>query len=215
MKYKNVVWDWNGTLLDDLQTGVDTLADMLSRRGIQPLGVEEYKRQFGFPVVDFYVKVGFDLKAESLHDLSVDFVETYDKYAAGLQLNRGVEEVLCALKASGRHQYILSALREDALQQMAGDFQISSFFEQICGSDNIYAAGKIERGRRMVELYGLCPAETLMVGDTLHDAEVAEALGFDCVLYAGGHNDLARLSTVAPVIYEMPELLDWLDNNDR
>lgn len=83
-KYANIVWDWNGTLLDDLQAGVDALADMLSRRGITPLTPDEYKEQFGFPVEDFYRKVGFDMEAESMHDLSVDFVEAYDKYAGNL-----------------------------------------------------------------------------------------------------------------------------------
>ncbi len=214
MKYKNIVWDWNGTLLDDLQTGVDTLAEMLSRRNIKPLSVEEYKKLFGFPVIDFYAKVGFDLQAESMHDLSVDFVETYDKNAKELQLNEGVENVLVSLKESGRQQYILSALREDLLQQMTADFHISSYFEQICGSDNIYAAGKIDRGKRMVNTYKLCPAETLMVGDTLHDAEVAKALGFDCLLFTGGHNDQVRLRKVAPTISQLSGLLKWLNEFD-
>lgn len=53
MKYKNVVWDWNGTLLDDVETGVNTLNDMLGRRGLHQLSVEEYKDMFGFPVIDF------------------------------------------------------------------------------------------------------------------------------------------------------------------
>ena len=56
-KYKNLVWDWNGTLLDDITAGVETLNDMLEKRGLQKLSVEEYKDVFGFPVVDFYKKV--------------------------------------------------------------------------------------------------------------------------------------------------------------
>lgn len=209
-EYRNIVWDWNGTLLDDVETGVRTLADMLQRRGISPLSVEEYKVQFGFPVVDFYHKVGFDMEAESMHELSVDFVETYDKYAGSLTLNPHVPEVLEQLRSKGMHQYILSALREDLLKQMTQEFGIAGCFEQICGSDNIYASGKVERGRRMVESFGISPDVTLMVGDTLHDAEVAEALGFDCVLYTGGHNDEARLRTKAPVLKDLVELLDWL-----
>ncbi len=214
MRYKNIVWDWNGTLLNDLQTGVDTLADMLLRRSIAPLNIEEYKKKFGFPVVDFYVRIGFDLQVESMQDLSVDFVETYNKYACELQLNEGVRDVLTSLKKSGRHQYILSALREDLLQQMVADFHILSYFEDLCGSDNIYAAGKIERGKCMVETCNLCPSETLMVGDTVHDAEVAEALGFDCLLFTGGHNDRIRLQARGAVISRIPELLKWLEMNE-
>ena len=81
MKYKNVVWDWNGTLLNDVKVGVNTLNDMLGRRGLPLLSVEDYKEKFGFPVIDFYDRVGFDMEKESFHELSVDFVETYDKYA--------------------------------------------------------------------------------------------------------------------------------------
>lgn len=208
MKYRNIVWDWNGTLLDDVQAGVDTLNDMLGRRGLPLLSLDGYKDVFGFPVVDFYKKVGFDMEKESLHEISVDFVETYDRFAGDLTLNRAVPEVLRRIKRSGRKQYILSALKENLLKQMVLDFHIGECFEHVCGSDNIYAAGKIERGKRMMEDYALCPEETLMVGDTLHDAEVAQALGFGCILYAGGHNSLRRLREKAPVIAGMEELLE-------
>lgn len=206
-KYKNIVWDWNGTLLNDLEVGVNTLNCMLVKRGLGPLTVSEYKDIFGFPVSDFYHKVGFDLEKESLHELSVDFVETYDRFAGGMTLNEAVPEVLKGIQESGRKQYILSALREDLLKQMVREFQIAGCFEKVYGSDNIYADGKVDRGKRMLESCCIDPAETLMVGDTLHDAEVADALGFDCILYAGGHNSKWRLKEKAAVIDEMRELL--------
>lgn len=208
MKYRNIVWDWNGTLLNDVEVGVNTLNDMLGRRNLPLLSVENYKDRFGFPVLDFYHKVGFDMERESFHALSVDFVDTYDKYAGQVDLNPFVPEVLAGIQQSGGKQYILSALREDLLKQMIRDFQIDSCFDQACGSDNIYAAGKVDRGVRMLETYDIDPGETLMVGDTIHDAEVAEALGFDCLLYAGGHNSEWRLREKAPVIHEMRELLE-------
>ena len=208
MKYKNIVWDWNGTLLNDVQIGVNTLNDMLGRRGLTLLTEQDYKDYFGFPVVDFYHQVGFDMVKESFHELSLDFVETYDKYAGGVALNPHVPEVLTGIRQSGLGQYILSALKEDLLHQMLCDFQIDSQFDSACGSDNIYAAGKVDRGQRMVEAIGICPEETLMVGDTIHDAEVAKALGFDCILFSGGHNSEWRLREKAPVIKDMKELLE-------
>lgn len=208
MRYKNIVWDWNGTLLNDVEVGVNTLNDMLERRGLSQLSIQQYKDQFGFPVVDFYHKVGFDMERESLHDLSIDFVKTYDSYATGVELNPQVREVLAGIQKIGVKQYILSALREDLLQQMLREFEIDSRFDRACGSDNIYAAGKIERGERMLDCCDICPAETLMVGDTLHDAEVARALGFDCILFTGGHNSEWRLMEKAPVIHRLEELLE-------
>lgn len=205
-RYKNIVWDWNGTLLDDVAVGVDTLNEMLEKRGLPRLSAEEYKDRFGFPVEKFYHDIGFDMEKESLHELSVDFVDTYDRYAVALALNPDVPDVLSEIRRAGVKQYILSALREDLLRQMLRDYGIAAYFEKACGSDNIYAAGKIERGRRMVETLDICPAETLMVGDSVHDAEVAQALGFDCVLFSGGHNSERRLREKAPVIHRLKEL---------
>lgn len=207
-KYENVIWDWNGTLLNDVKVGVDTLNDMLDRRGLPSLTVQQYKDLFEFPVICFYQRVGFDLVKESFHELSVDFVSTYDKYAEGVALNPFVQEALTYVQQSGRKQYILSALREDLLNHMLGEFAIDSHFERACGSDDIYAAGKIERGRRMLEALEIYPAKTVMIGDTVHDAEVAHALGFDCILFAGGHNSEWRLQEKAPVIHSMEELLE-------
>lgn len=206
MKYRNVVWDWNGTLLNDLETGVRTLNDMLGRRGMPALSVEEYKERFGFPVIDFYRSVGFDMEREGMHDLSVDFVETYDRFAGLLGLNAGVPEVLAGFGSAGARQYVLSALREDLLQEMLAGFGIASHFSGVCGSEDIYASGKVERGRRMLAAFGIEPADTLMVGDTVHDAEVAGALGFHCILFAGGHNSEERLAGSAPVVHRLEEL---------
>lgn len=207
MKYRNVVWDWNGTLLNDLEAGVSTLNRMLEKRGLERLTTETYKDEFGFPVIDFYKKVGFDVEGESFHDLSVDFVETYELFADQVILNEGVETVLASLQKKGIRLYVLSALREDLLQQMLHDFSIASYFDTACGSEDIYAAGKVERGLRMVEQLGIDPEDTLMVGDTIHDAEVAKALGFDCVLYSGGHNSEWRLKQKGKVIHRLEDLL--------
>ena len=205
-RYKNIVWDWNGTLLNDFTTGLRTLNDMLDRRGVSIVNEKTYKDIFGFPVIDFYHKVGFDMEKESFHNLSLDFVETYDRYITDIFLNPQVLEILPAIQQQGMKQYILSALKEDILHQMLSDFKIEDYFEQACGSDDIYASSKTERGQRMLSLYKFSPEDTLMIGDTLHDAEVAEALGFDCLLFAGGHNSEWRLREKAGVIQDFGEL---------
>ncbi|MDR1755430.1 MAG: HAD family hydrolase [Culturomica sp.] len=206
--YTNIVWDWNGTLLDDLDAGVNTLNRMLEGRGLPLLTTEQYKAQFGFPVEPFYRQVGFDLERENLHEISVDFVRTYEEFAPDVRLHREVVETLQSLREAGKIQFILSALREELLQPMVEEFGLSLYFSQVCGSDNIYAIGKVDRGRRMVGLCGIRPEETLMIGDTLHDAEVAEALGFDVLLYTGGHNSADRLSGKGRVITNLLQIPD-------
>lgn len=208
--YKNVVWDWNGTLLDDVAVGHAALCRMLGKRGLPLLTLQQYKDLFAFPVKDFYESVGFDFDRYDWHEVSLDFVTTYDLLAEGrLALTAGAEKVLKDLQAAGTKLYILSALNEESLHKMVADFGITGCFEQVCGSDNIYADGKIGRGLRMLETYPVVPEETLMVGDTLHDAEVAEALGFDSALYSGGHNSRERLAGKGVrVVDSLVEILD-------
>lgn len=206
-RYKNVVWDWNGTLLNDRETGLLALNDMLTRRHQPPMTMAGYIGHFEFPVENFYRKVGFDLDHESLDSISVDFVETYDKYfAKGYDLNPGIRETLATLHEAGVRQFVLSALREDMLGQLITEYKIDRYFCGVCGTDNIYAAGKIDRGRRMVDKYGIVPTETLMIGDTTHDAEVADALGFGKLLFTGGHNDESRLRAASQVVESISDI---------
>lgn len=208
MQYKNIVWDWNGTLLDDVSVGHGALKQMLEKRGLGTITLQQYKDLFGFPVKEFYEGLGFDFSLDSWQDVSQDFVDTYDILAGGMTLNRGVREVLSGLQERGVRQYILSALQEDTLRKMVADFAIAPCFQQVYGACDIYAGSKVGRGKMMLEECGMIPGETLMIGDTLHDAEVAGALGFDCMLYAGGHNSEWRLQGNAPVILEMQALLE-------
>lgn len=208
MKYKNIVWDWNGTLLDDVEISHQTINRMLEKRGLNTITVERYRDIFAFPVKAYYESLGFDFSRDDWNEVSVDFVDTYNSLAGGVSLSDGVAEVLNGLQQTGMNQYILSALKEDTLKNMVDDFNIRSRFREICGSNNIYADGKVQRGQEMLSRCPIDPRETLMIGDTLHDAEVAEALGFDCLLYTGGHNSEWRLKEKGRVIRRMPELLE-------
>lgn len=207
MKYKNIVWDWNGTLLDDVQVSVDTINRMLRKKRLDELTVEKYKAVFGFPVKEYYEGIGYDFNRDDWEVVSRDFVDIYGELSRNVALTSGVTSVLVGLKERGVRQYVLSALQEGLLEKMLERFGIRDYFEGVCGSDNIYADGKVARGERMLQVYPIDSRETLMVGDTLHDAEVAESLGFDIRLYAGGHNSAERLREKGIVLERMEMLL--------
>ena len=195
MEYKNVVWDWNGTLLDDVKISVDTINVMLERKHLGKLTVEEYE------------SIGFDFMRDDWEAVSRDFVNIYNDLAKDVELTPGIIPVLEGIKKKGIRQYILSALKEDLLTGMLERFGIREYFDGVCGSNNIYADGKVARGEEMLRMFPIVPGETVMVGDTLHDAEVAEALGFDFRLYAGGHNSAERLAEKGIVLQRMEQLL--------
>ncbi|MGL5681574.1 MAG: HAD family hydrolase [Marinifilaceae bacterium] len=208
-RYKNIVWDWNGTLLDDVAVNVETLNSVMQSCNLEPIGVDFYKEQFIFPVRAFYDKLGFDWEKHDWEKISVDFIETYMALSAnGLSLAKNVKQVLTELKARGFRLFVLSALKENVLKEMLETYELTDLFTGIYGAYDIYAAGKVERGRELVANEGINVSRTVMIGDTLHDAEVAHALGFDAILYSGGHNSRARLEKIAPVIDNMEELLE-------
>ena len=207
MKYKNIVWDWNGTLLDDVRISVDTINRMLEQKNLKRLTVDNYKSIFGFPVKAYYELIGFYFSRDDWEEVSINFVNTYNALAKDVELTPGIMPVLEGLKERGVRQYILSALQEDLLINMLERFHIRGYFDGVCGSNNIYADGKVARGEEMLRTFPIDPSETLMVGDTLHDAEVAEALGFDVCLYSGGHNSAERLREKGMVLEQMGQLL--------
>jgi len=207
MKYKNIIWDWNGTILNDLDICLLTLNDMLRRRNIPEITKTKYTSLFRFPVVDFYYEIGFDFSNESFDEVSIDFVNTYNSYSANLKLQPGVLEILKELKRNGVRQYILSALEQNSLEKLLEFYNISDFFESVSGSDNIYGNGKFGQGEKLIATSNIVSSESLMVGDTTHDAEIARMLGFSVVLYAGGHNSKQRLEKDALVIEDFSELL--------
>ena len=75
------------------------------------------------------------------------------------------------------------------------------------GTDNIYAQGKVAQGKQWIAQLHWQPKEIVLVGDTLHDFEVAEAIGTNCLLLAHGHHTPERLaSSGAPVVHSHEEL---------
>ena len=192
-RYRHIIWDWNGTLLDDLDLSIDIMNGLLGRRSLPLLDRARYHRLFGFPVRDYYERLGFDFARDSFEQLGVEFISAYDARRWECRLQPGAETTLESLQAAGLTQSILSAYSQDTLREIVGHFGLTPRFKRILGLDNIYAHSKAELGRNWVAELGLPPGEILLIGDTLHDLDVARSIGVDCVLVACGHHPEARL----------------------
>ena len=86
-RYKHIIWDWNGTLLDDAKLCVDIMNVVLSRRNMPVISLRQYQELFDFPVVDYYVKLGFDFEKESFEIVGTEFIDYYEerRHEANLQ----------------------------------------------------------------------------------------------------------------------------------
>lgn len=192
-KYRHLIWDWNGTLLDDAWLCREIMNQQLSRRGLPILSVARYEEIFDFPVEKYYRAVGFDWSRESFQEAGTEFILEYEKRKLACTLQPGGKTLLADLAARGWSQAVLSAYSHPTLEEFLGHFGVRQHFRSVAGSRDHYAAGKVEQGLKMLEELHVTPGETLLIGDTTHDAEVAQAMGVDCVLVPCGHNSRARL----------------------
>ena len=193
MNYKHIIWDWNGTLLDDREMCVKSINQVLVDRNLPVITLEKYMCLFTFPVKIFYEKLGFDFTNNSFNDIGDDFINYYNKNFKSLKLHKNTVKTLLHIKGMGKTQAVLSAAMEKMLKNWILDHDLRNFFTDIVGVDNQYAHGKIDIGKRYIEKLDINRKKILMIGDTPHDSEVAEAMGIDCILVEHGHVSKDRL----------------------
>ena len=212
MKYTHVIWDFNGTVLADMQAGVRAVNEMLEPRGLPVLAdLEIYRRTFCFPVEDYYRKLGFDFEKEDYKNvLAPLWVSLYNKYSKESPLFDGVRELCAALRATGVRQSILSASEKGMMERQLQERDALDLFDEIWGNDSIHAYGKNALALAWRKAHS--NERAVLLGDTTHDFEVAQEIGVDCVLIAAGHHDMERLNACGvPVVdnlFEAAKLLD-------
>ena len=208
---QTVIWDWNGTLLDDVDICVSSINVMLGQRNLETLDRERYREWFGFPVIDYYRRIGIDFSTEDFSAAADEYMALYFQRLRDAGLVAGVTRLLREIAAKGMNQLIISAMRQEDVDASVFRFGIKSYFSGIYGARDHYAHGKIEHARQVFLEQGLDTDSVLLIGDTSHDAELAFALQCRCVLFSGGHFARPRLeSTSFPVMDSIDELTRFL-----
>jgi len=209
--YKHIIWDWNGTLLNDAWLCVEVMNGMLARRGLQQVSMEFYRSVFSFPVRDYYENLGYDFETEAFEKVGMEFMVLYNQRQKECRLHPEAVSVLQAFRQRGFVQSILSAREQNELRAETVDLGVSGFFEKVYGLDDHYAHGKTDVGIKLIADLGLEPASLMFIGDTQHDAEVAREIGIDCILIPNGHHNEERLKQCGfPVIPGLNELIRYI-----
>ena len=206
---RQVLWDWNGTLLDDLTYAIGVRNRTFPAFGLPRIGsVAEYHRQFTFPVRRYYERAG--VTDETFVAVAHAWMAEYVRGFGTVPLHVDAAEALARFAAAGVRQAVLSATRRDMLESQIARFPIRDYFTDVLGLSDIYARSKEAVGLDYLARCGVPAASTLMIGDTLHDAEVARAMGTGCVLVARGHQSRETLLTAGvPVMDTLLEAAAW------
>ena len=202
LKYNHLIWDWNGTLINDTWLCVEVLNSMLDRRQMPIVSVDTYRTQFEFPVIEYYKQLGFDLDTCPFEAISAEFNNEYDQRREECSLHDDAWEILESYKRARRSQSILSASLHSSLKEIIDYYKLTPFFHELMGLKNIYAEGKIDLGRQCVNSLEYDRREILLIGDTVHDFEVATACGIDCVLVSHGHQSQERLEACGVPVFK-------------
>ena len=198
----HVLWDWNGTLLNDRDICVDIINELLQKRGNEILTKEKYQHIFTFPVKDYYEAAGFNFQEVPFEEVAVEFMDLYREKIPSADIFPEVLKVLKVFQERGYKQYIISAMEHEFLVQTLKDKKLIDYFAGISGINNDLANGKTDMALRFVNEMKIEPARAVFIGDTLHDMEVATAIGTSCLLVAAGHQSYERLSTNGNLVVE-------------
>jgi Predicted phosphatases len=209
--HSTIIWDWNGTLLDDVAICIKGINYLLAERGLPILDEVHYKEVFCFPVRDYYEKIGFDYSKEAFEIPANQFIERYRALTPEVKLCKEALPTLSALKKNGYQQYILSAMEDSMLKKMTFEAGLEPYIGKTFGIANDFAAGKAHIGKQMISELNLSPDRCVMIGDSVHDAEVAKACGFDCILFSGGHFSKQRLEKLGlPIVNKLDDILTMI-----
>lgn len=201
-----IVFDWNGTLLDDIEYCLSITNAMLEEFSLPQLSRSRYREIFTFPVQRYYEHLGFDFDRHPFSELAARWMSTYTAgVASRVDLFDQTEELIADLARRGYRLAILTAAVESDVHDLLAHHGIDAAFDEVYGLDHCEASSKVERGRQMVASMGLDAGKTLLIGDTDHDFEVGQDLGVPTLLLADGHQSYERLRkldcTVLPTRY--------------
>ncbi len=199
---KVIFWDWNGTLLDDVEICIEAMNKLLLRRKMPLLDEKRYKEVFTFPVKHYYNKLGFDFESEAFEIPALEFIDEYKQLLSRALLFEDAAEVLKKLSAMNFRQFIVSAMENNALNESVKSRQIANYFEHVIGISDDYAFGKLDLYHHILKQYNIDSAKALMIGDTLHDYEIAKALNIDVMLIGRGHQSKLRLGKTGLPVYD-------------
>lgn len=206
----HIVWDWNGTLFHDLDATIRATNAAFAEVGLEPITLEQYRALYRVPVPRFYERLMGRMPTQREWEVMDGlFHHHYKAHLGACDLTEGVRELLHGWHSAGRSQSILSMHGHDELVPLVRGFGIEPHFLRIDGRDGPSGGTKAEhmvRHLAALDVHGVHPSTTVVIGDALDDALAARGAGAGAVLYTGGSHSRASLEEAGvPVVDSLTE----------
>ncbi|MBP3853414.1 MAG: HAD family hydrolase [Erysipelotrichaceae bacterium] len=209
---KRLIWDWNGTLFDDVQIGLSSINALLHKYGLHRLSLEEYRNVFEFPVKNYYRKIGFDFRQTPFEQLAKEYMDYYQPNSVHCQLRNEAMDALKLAKEKGMAQCILSASEKTNLMDQLRRFSLDPYIDEIYAIDDMYAYGKEHLAQQIPANH---PRDELwMIGDSLHDGQVAREIRAHCLFVSQGHQNVQENPYCVPVLDDLLACVEEIYERD-
>lgn len=186
MRLKGILFDLDGTLLDTSEGIIESVRHTISSLGLHELTSEVLKTFVGPPVQDSFKKFfGMD---EAKAQEAADVFRSYYKDTA-LFLAKpypGIHALLEQLVKNNLLIGVATYKREDYAKTLLEHFDIASFCDAICGADNENRLTKTNIILKCLRDLSLQTKDTVLIGDTIHDARGASNAGIPFIGVAYG-----------------------------
>lgn len=208
MKYRSLLFDWSGTLVDDLPPTLYATNTVLGEHQVDPLSREEFRKRFRLPYPEFYEEVLPGVPIDSLEDT---FRSSFKESPQGVTVLPHAREMLEWCQSQEIRCFVLSSMDVGLFTEQAHDFGLHEYFEAIY-------AGVIDKRDRIGEIlssHNLVLGDTAFVGDMVHDVHTAKHGGIASVAVATGYDPVERLTQSDPHHFfeHMGEFREWLQNS--
>ncbi|AVZ73343.1 phosphatase [Streptomyces lunaelactis] len=207
----HLVWDWNGTLLDDINAVIGATNAAFEEIGLEPITLERYRELYCVPIPRFYERLMGRLPSDAEWEVMDEaFHRHYSEHRIGCGLTEGVEDLLSEWRLAGRSQSLLSMFGHEQLVPVVRGYGIESHFIRVDGRTGPSGGTKaLHMERHLAALVGVAPDRTVVIGDAVDDAVAAAHVGARAVLYTGGSHSRASLEAVGvPVVDSLAEAVE-------
>lgn len=209
---RHVVWDWNGTLFDDLEIVLQAVNHGLEPYAAGPVTLDDYRDHYTRPVKGFYDRfLGRELTVEEWEELDRRFHDGYRELLLRARLTHDARDALDLAASRGLTQSLLSMFPHEELVPLVDRIGISRYFDRIDGLRG--PAGDAKAAYLGAHLRALIldesPDDVLVIGDTPDDAVAAAHVGARCVLVDNGsHHRHALEYRGVPVVDSLVAALE-------
>jgi phosphoglycolate phosphatase len=196
--FRNLIFDWSGTLVDDLGPVIEATNAVLTPYGIPAFDRETFRRGFRLPYREFYHDL---LPHVPLDELEARFRPAFDAAETPVTILPHAREKLDWCRALGIRTFVCTSMDAIAFQRQLEELDLAGHFEATYAS----VLDKREVIHQILATHQLDPAETAFIGDMTHDIETARHGGVASIAVLTGYQHAEVLAAARPDV-TVPDL---------